>query len=529
MKTKITLSSIVPLILVLLHVGILQAQQRIAALQEPFVILIDPADGSIVDPQFIDLTAQNQGLPKAIIQVNDELWISDQTEDQIYRYDLSGTFLSTINGALDNIKGMALINNSEVWVTNAGSNNGAPGNAIVRFDTDGNNVGFITTNGSSFDIIDTGAEVYISYINTETRIERRDYAGAILGDIVGQGVVSFMQQMEVNTTNNSIFTGVFSTNTPNGPGLYEFSITDGSILDYYDIGALRGVAQLDDGNILFSSGNNLNLLNTTTGGTSLVSAGGSTQFFASVDLMPCTVPATPTGDAAQTFNEGATLADIVVNPTDVSWFATETDAMNNTNPLANTTVLVDGETYYAISIDGACLSDFLAVTVTVLCNPPAAPTGDAMQSFSEGATLADVVVSPAGVSWYATEADALATMNELPLTTVLVDGEDYFAVNIVNDCPSTPFEVTIEILLNVDDFNQSQIKLFPNPVNDSFTVSHSVKINQVSVRNLLGQLVLKKVATSNEVTLDTSSLTTGIYLVTIVAENQKQTIKIVKE
>lgn len=40
--------------------------------------------------------------------------------------------------------------------------------------------------------------------------------------------------------------------------------------------------------------------------------------------------------------------------------------MNNTNPLAPGTVLVDGATYYAVNIVDDCLSEPLAVTITLV-------------------------------------------------------------------------------------------------------------------------------------------------------------------
>ena len=76
----------------------------------------------------------------------------------------------------------------EVWVTNAGTNNGAPGESLVRFDFQGNPLGDFATVGASFDVLNTGNEVYISYIGNETRIERRDLQGNILGDLVPTAV-----------------------------------------------------------------------------------------------------------------------------------------------------------------------------------------------------------------------------------------------------------------------------------------------------------------------------------------------------
>ncbi len=71
----------------------------------------------------------------------------------------------------------------------------------------------------------------------------------------------------------------------------------------------------------------------------------------------------PYRDPNQTFNEG-NIEDIVVNPSDVTWFATEDDALN-TEPLPAGTVLVDGSTYYAV-FDGPCYSEPFAVTVTLI-------------------------------------------------------------------------------------------------------------------------------------------------------------------
>ncbi|HIB48388.1 MAG TPA: T9SS type A sorting domain-containing protein [Flavobacteriaceae bacterium] len=450
MKTKTTLTLLLMLCITFCGIELLQAQERILALQEPFVILIDPADGSILDPQFIDLTPQNQALPKAIVRVDDELWISDQTDDHIYRYDLSGTFISIITGGLDNIKGMAVVDNKEVWVTNAGSNNGAPGNSIVRFDFDGTDLGSFTTDGSAFDVVDKGnGEVYISYITTATRIERRDYDGNIIGNIVELGVVDFLQQMEIDDENNSIIAGVFSPSVPNGPGLYEFSETDGEILNYYDVGALRGVASLDNGNIVFSTGNNINLLDIDTGTASLLSAGGSSQFFTRATLMPCSTPSTPVGDAVQTFDDGATIADLVVDPTDVSWYATAADAMSNTNSLPYSTLLEDGEDYFAASIDFSCISD--------------------------------------------------------------------------------PLEVTVNLVLGVNEFDKNSVNLYPNPVTNTLNISSEVSIDSIVLHSVLGQMLLEKEIGTTSATLDVSNLSNGIYLLTVRSGNQIQTLKFIKE
>jgi len=77
----------------------------------------------------------------------------------------------------------------------------------------------------------------------------------------------------------------------------------------------------------------------------------------------------PTGDSIQTFPvvdaNDATIASIVINPTNVIWYASLVDAQNGDSPLDPSTVLATGSTYYAVNVVGACSSTPFAVTVTV--------------------------------------------------------------------------------------------------------------------------------------------------------------------
>lgn len=425
-----------------------QSQERIAVIQSPNVILMDSETGVILDPSFIDLDLQDPGTPKALIQVGNEIWITHQIGDKIDRYDLDGVFLSSIQGGLDNIRGLGLVNNSEVWVTNAGTNNGAPGDAIVRFDFEGNNLGFFPTapqSDSPFDIIDNGnGEAYISYSSSDN-IERRDYDGNFLGNIVEPGVVNFIQQIEIEEP-GVLLAAVFSGSPQNG--VYRFSESDGSIIDFWNEGNLRGVAKLENGEILWSSGAGIFRLDPDTGVSSSIS-GNSSQYFGRLNLDGCTPPPTPTGAPEQSLEEGATLADIEIDPTNVTWFASEADALAGTNPL--------------------------------------------------------------------------------PLSTVLVTGETYYAVNIVSGCLSEPFAVTVTVTLNIDDFDESSFTFYPNPTNGLLTLSYHKNISEVILSNLLGQTLLEQNVDSNHTIIDLSELPNTIYLINVVSENGSKTIRVIKE
>src|SRR5690606_24996619 len=114
---------------------------------------------------------------------------------------------------------------------------------------------------------------------------------------------------------------------------------------------------------------------------------------------PCAGVTTPTGASTQTLNIGGTLADLDVTGTNLVWYA---DA-SLTTVLPNSTVAVDGTTYYVVSETADCQSAALAITVTVIdpCAGVATPTGASTQTLNIGGTLADLDVTGTNLVWYA--------------------------------------------------------------------------------------------------------------------------------
>lgn len=164
-------------------------------------------------------------------------------------------------------------------------------------------------------------------------------------------------------------------------------------------------------------------------------------------------------------------------------------------------------------------------TLNVTVNTTAAPTGDATQY---GTTLADLVVSPTtGITWYGSEADALASTNELPLTTALVDGATYYATQTTT-CESLPFAVTIDFDLKTPSFNMNSLKYYPNPVSNVLTVTYSEAITGLKLYNMVGQQLMSKSVNSNETQLDMSHLPAGSYLLEITAGTKSKMVKLLK-
>jgi PA domain/Secretion system C-terminal sorting domain/Calx-beta domain len=165
-------------------------------------------------------------------------------------------------------------------------------------------------------------------------------------------------------------------------------------------------------------------------------------------------------------------------------------------------------------------------------NSAPTPTGNSVQTINvvnaNDATIASIVVSPTGVIWYASLLDAQNATNPLLSTTALTDGATYYAVNQAGSCTSTPFAVTVTVTLNTDGFDNLNFSFYPNPTSSLLNITYSKEISEVSVSNLLGQLLLTKKTNATEVQIDLSRLAEATYFVKVVADGKEKVIKVIK-
>ncbi|WP_321372200.1 choice-of-anchor L domain-containing protein [uncultured Draconibacterium sp.] len=140
---------------------------------------------------------------------------------------------------------------------------------------------------------------------------------------------------------------------------------------------------------------------------------------------------TPSGNAIQSFCaiDNPTVSALSVAGNNIQWFADATGGQ----PLDGSTLLVDGEDYFASqTIDGCeSLSRF---KVNVVVSDPDKPSGESTQTFCLGSeiTIADLQVTGENIKWYANESDR-APLDE---TELLVNGATYYATQTVGDCES---------------------------------------------------------------------------------------------
>lgn len=256
------------------------------------ILLFDPIDGALVNDNFID-GAGLFSTPINAIQVNNEIWVSDQVADSIFRFDLGGGLLGSITSGLDNIRGMAFVDDI-VYVSNAGAENNAPGDGevVVTFDAQGNNLGFFDT-GNPYDILAVNGELLINDINPNDEggedIDRYDLDGNLLGtfhESDGETGVDFPQQM-AQRANGNILVGGFSIPA----GVYEYD-ADGNQIAFYDgddgfaFRGIRGVYELGNGNILWTGGDGVVSTDLTTGVATDIFTVNTPDLLPEVDYRP---------------------------------------------------------------------------------------------------------------------------------------------------------------------------------------------------------------------------------------------------
>ena len=152
------------------------------------------------------------------------------------------------------------------------------------------------------------------------------------------------------------------------------------------------------------------------------------------------VTAAPNNTVSFCNEQNLTILDLAPaqTATDRLWYETAT----STTPIAETTPLFDGVTYYVsnYNLETGCESDRLAMTVEI--NNPEAPTGDAVQSFCDNVFVSDLSASGSNIQWY----DAATGGNILDPSSALSDGQLLYASQTENSCESvTRLEVSVEI------------------------------------------------------------------------------------
>jgi hypothetical protein len=277
------------------------------------------------------------------------------------------------------------------------------------------------------------------------------------------------------------------------------------------------------GTPLNGTGTSISFGNQTAAGTYTVEAirtlGGCSSTMNGSAIITINPNLTPTFTAVNPICSGETLTAL---PTTANNGVTGTwsPALNNT---ATTT-------YTFTPTAGQCAT---TSTLIITVNTTPIPTGNSIQNFNitngNNATLADLIVSPLDVIWYATLSDANSGINPLSIETILTDGASYFAVSTINECPSLPFEVIVNVTLGTNSFDNKSITVYPIPTRGLIHLDSKFNIKQISITNNLGQTLIKLQTNSKNSTIDLSSLASSVYYLRIESEMGLKIVRIVKE
>ena len=212
------------------------------------VVLFNATTGAVENENYFALSG---GTPIHAMQVGNEIWVSEQVGDRVSRWSLTGEPLGAVSGGLDNIRGMGRVGDV-IYVTNAGTGNGAPGaNAVVMFDPAGANLGNFLTTGfcnSPFGILPHQGGLLISGSSNNHDVYRFDNAGVPLSSFHNTTSISFAEQMDFDL-NGNILVACFTTG-----GITRLDKDTGAIINNFPPSGARGVHQLPNGNVLWASG-----------------------------------------------------------------------------------------------------------------------------------------------------------------------------------------------------------------------------------------------------------------------------------
>ena len=229
------------------------------------MVLFDTMTGALVNSNYFSLNGATNSTPIHGLQVGNEIWVSEQIGDRIGRYDLMGNFLGQIGGGatggLDNIRGMGLVGNT-VYVTNGGAGNGAPSaSSVVMFDMAGNNIGNFSTAGtapSPFGILGHQGGILVSSSSANDDIHRFSLSGVSQGTF-HNSTLAFVEQMD-HAFNGDVLAAIFTTGV-----IARLNPNDGSLLGSFAASGARGVHQLGNGNIMWTSGAGVFVYDVTAG------------------------------------------------------------------------------------------------------------------------------------------------------------------------------------------------------------------------------------------------------------------------
>jgi len=124
---------------------------------------------------------------------------------------------------------------------------------------------------------------------------------------------------------------------------------------------------------------------------------------------------------------------------------------------------------------------------------------------------------------------ALETKDTLEENDFVISKVDiYFDFNypITTNDAQTTFLASLSIVENTENIN---LNIYPNPAKDKFTISAKSKIHQIEIFDMTGKLIKISTVNDNESVQDINYLSNGVYLMKVKTDDGNITARLVKE
>jgi hypothetical protein len=348
------------------------------------------------------------------IDVAGTIWISEQVNDRITRYDAAGNVLGIVGptfagGGLDNIRGMAFVNGL-VYVTSSGTANGATGSAVVVFDPAGNYVQTIATTNlvnSPFSVMPFQGDLLVGGSANANDIFRFTTGGAPVGIFHNSTAISFVHQIAPASDGN-VWCAGFTTG-----GISKIDAVTGAFLSSFPAAGARGVWELANGNVMWSSGTGAWVYDVATATSTQVVAGSCYHINPYATGTPAA--ATPFGSGCQGLALAGNGLPQIGNPA----FGLLLGGVPATSPVGlfafGSSALNPGIDLTALGMPGC--SGYATVDIGVFTGGvPAAATSTFALPIPNNPALAGTVLAAQGLAFAPVNALGLVASNGLSLT-----------------------------------------------------------------------------------------------------------------
>lgn len=115
--------------------------------------------------------------------------------------------------------------------------------------------------------------------------------------------------------------------------------------------------------------------------------------------------------------------------------------------------------------------------------------------------------------------------NDLPVGTYT-----YYVTAVYDEGESgASNEQVIDVIVSVNELNASTFSIYPNPANGMVNIKSDVTMKSVKIMNYAGQVVYNRIASGNDLQINTSEIAAGVYVLQIETEEGTSTQKLIIE